>query len=87
MELTLCDRPKEQDQSKLLIAELMTNEVAAAKIKGFSIKYYCDYDENECGCADLLGSFVELVDRGGGYLKTLKHVKCVSYTFTCGLRF
>lgn len=55
----------------------MTNEVAAAKIEGFSIEYCCDDVEQECGCGDLVGSFLELIDRGKGYLRTLKRVKCV----------
>jgi len=76
--LTLCGTPEEQEQSKLLIAELMTNEVAAAKTQAFGIQYFCSYNnEKECKCDDLLGPFVELIDRGAGYLKALKGVKWV----------
>jgi len=76
VKLTLCNTPEEQEQSKLLVAELMTNDVAATRIESFDIVYFCFMDDGiECGCGDLLGPFVELIDRGGGYLKALKHVK------------
>lgn len=77
VKLPLCNAPDELEQSKLLISELMTNEVAAAKIEAFSIDSFCTSDrESGCECSDL-GPFVELIDRGGGYLKALKRVKCV----------
>ena len=61
-----------------MITELMTNEVAAANIESFNVEYFCHMDYGrECECSDFLGPFVELVDRGGGYLKALKHVKWV----------
>lgn len=88
VKLTLCNTPEEQEQSKLLIAELMTNEVAAAKIESFSIKYSCDIENGRvCRCGDLLGPFVGLIDRGGGYLKALKHAKWVSFCVACSRRF
>ena len=76
--LTLSDIPVEQEQSKLLIADLLTNEVAAARIESFTIEYSCPglrYSEEECKCGDFLDPLVELFDRGGDYLKALKHVK------------
>ena len=83
MKLTLCRTPEEQEQSKLLVAELMTNEVAAARIEAFSIAYFCaDDDKRDCGCGDSLGPFVELTRRGGDYLKALEHVEWVSYYIT-----
>ena len=76
MELLICETREEQKRSKLLIAELMTNEVAAARIESFNIEYFCDIeDDGECRCSDLLGPFVGLIGRGGSYLKALKHVK------------
>ena len=79
VKLTLCGAPEEQEQSRLLIAELMTNEVAAANVEAFDIGYfYCvDDDDGGCGCGDMLGTFVELIDRGGSYLKALKRAKWV----------
>jgi hypothetical protein len=86
--LTLCNTPEEQEQSKLLIADLMTNEVAAARIESLNIEYLCPMDdEKECRCGDLLNLLIELIDRGGGYLKALKHVKCVSWHVARSPRF
>lgn len=89
VKLTLCDTPGEQEQAKLLIAELMTNEVAAAKIESFTIEYFCieDEDGRECKCGGLLGPFVELINRGGGYLKALKRVKWVLFHVACSWGF
>lgn len=78
MKLTLSDLPEEQEQSKLLITDLLTNEVAAARIESFTLEYSCPglgYSEEECKCGDFLDPLVELINRGGGYLKALKHVK------------
>lgn len=86
VKFTLCGTPEQQEQSQLLVVELMTNEVAAAEIEAFSIEYYNDGGK-ESGCGDLLGLFVELIDRGGGYLKILKHVKCASCYTTRSPRF
>ena len=80
VKLTLCDTPEEQEQSKLLIAELMTNEVAAAKIESFTIEYFCIIDGvRESRSGDSLSLFVELIDRGGGYLQALNHIKQVLF--------
>jgi hypothetical protein len=74
--LTLCNTPEEQERSKLLIADLVTNEVAAARIESFNIKYFCfDHGETGCGCGDLTDSFAELISRGGDYLKVLGRVR------------
>jgi len=79
VKLKLCASPEEQEQSKLLIAELMTNDVAAAKIEMFDVEYFCVYkDEEGCGCGGLLGPFTELIDRGGAYLKALRQLRWVS---------
>lgn len=76
MKLNLCTTPEEQEQSRLLIAELMTNEVAAAKIEVFNVDYFCVVEEEGgCGCGGSLRPFTELIDRGGGYLKALKQLK------------
>jgi hypothetical protein len=79
VKLTLCGEFEEQEQSKLLIAELTANEVAAANVEAFDIGYFNCVDDNDrdCRCGDTLGSFVELIDRGGSYLKALKRVKWV----------
>jgi hypothetical protein len=78
VELTLCGVSEEQEQSRLLIAELMANEVAAANIETLSIKYSCIVrGGRDCRCSDSLGTFVELIDRGGSYLKALGHVKWI----------
>ena len=73
--LTLCRTPEEQERSKLLIADLMTNEVAAARIESFNIEYFCFDRKTDCGCGGLLDSFVELIGRGGDYLKVLGRVR------------
>ena len=87
VKLELCTSPEEQEQSKLLIAELMTNDVAAAKIEMFDVEYFCLYeDEGGCGCGDLLSPFTELIDRGGSYLKALKRLRCVCHV-ACSPRF
>jgi hypothetical protein len=78
VKLTLSDIPKEQEQSKLLIAELLTNEAAAAAVESFSIEHFCTdsmYSGKECKCGDFLDPLIELINRGGGYLKALKRVK------------
>jgi hypothetical protein len=78
VKLTLCGAPEEQEKSRLLIAELMTNEVAAANAETFNIKYSSIvHGGRDCRCSDSLGTFVELIDRGGSYLKALKRVKSV----------
>ena len=41
VKLKLSDIPEEQEPSKLLIADLLTNEVAAARIESFAIEYSC----------------------------------------------
>jgi len=88
VKLTLCATPEEQGHSKLLMAELMTNEVAAAKIESFTVEYFDIIDgERECESDDLLDPFVELIDRGGDYLQALNHVKWVSFRITCSQRF
>ena len=74
-----------------MIAELMTNDVAAAKIEMFDVEYFCVYedvyeDEGGCGCGDLLSPFTELIDRGPGYLKVLKQLRWVYHT-ACGPMF
>ena len=78
VKLTLSDIPEEQEQSKLLIAGLLTNEVAAARIESFSIEYFCTNildGGKKCKCGDFLDPFIELINRGGDYLKALKCVK------------
>ena len=76
VELKLCGASEEQEQSRLLIAELMTNEVVAANMETFNIKYSCIVrGGRDCRCSDSLGTSVELTDRGGSYLKALEHVK------------
>lgn len=88
VKLTLCTTHEQQEKSKLLIAELMTNEIAAAKIEAFSIEYFRAYDDGEgYECGDSLGSFVELIDRGGGYLKTLKQLRWALCHVACSPRF
>lgn len=90
VKLTLSDIPEEQEQSRLLIADLLTNEVAAARIESFSIEYLCTgmmYGGEECKCGDFLDLFVNLINRGGDYLKALKRVKWVLYHTTYGPRF
>ena len=78
VKLTLCGESEEQEQSKLLIAELTANEVAAANVEAFDIGYFnCVDGGRDCRCGDTLGTFVELIDRGGSYLKALKRVKWV----------
>jgi len=78
VELTICNTPGEQEQSRLLITDLMTNEVAAAKIESFTIEYFCVIgDGRECECGSLLDPLVGLINRGKGYLKALKRVKWV----------
>ena len=75
-ELKLCGASEEQEQSRLLIAELMTNEVVAANIETFNIKYSrIVRGGRDRRCSDSLGTFVEFIDRGGSYLKVLEHVK------------
>lgn len=78
VKLTLSDIPEEQLRSRLLIADLLTNEVAAARIESFTIEYFCPDitdDGKECNCCDPLDPFIELINRGGDYLKALKHVR------------
>jgi len=87
VKLTLCGTPKEQGHSKLLMAELMTNEVAAAKIESFTVEYFDIDCGRECESDDFLGPFVELIDRGGGYLQALNHLKWVSFRIACSQRF
>jgi len=88
VKLALCGAPEEQGHSKLLMAELMTNEVAAAKIESFTVEYFNIIDGGrECESDDLLGLFVELIDRGGGYLQALNHVKWVSFRIARSQRF
>ena len=82
MKLKLCTSPEEQEQSKLLIAELMTNEVAAAEIEVFNV----DEDGGGYGCGDLLSTLTELIGRGGSYLKALKQLRCVCH-IACSPRF
>jgi len=73
VKFTLCNTPEEQEQSTLLITELMTKDVAAARVESFNIKYFCFMDDGrECRCGDLLGPFVKLIDRGGGLPKGLE---------------
>jgi len=80
VKLKLCASPEEQEQSKLLIAELMTNDVAAGKIEMFDVEYFCVHeDEGGCGCDGLQSPFTELIDRGGGYLKALKQLRWVCH--------
>lgn len=90
VQLTLCNtyEGQEQEQSRLLIADLMTNEAAAANIESFIIEYFCAaYDGEECECSDLLGPLVELIDRGGSHFKVLKQVKWVSFHDAYSRRF
>lgn len=88
VKLVLCDTPEEQELSKLLIVELMTNEVAAAKIESFIIEYFRSIDdERESRSRNLLGPFVELVDHGGGYLLALNHIKWVIFRIARSQRF
>lgn len=88
VKLALCETPEEQKMSKLLIAELMTNEVAAAKIESFNIEYFHVFSGGkECGGDDLVGPFVGLLNRGGSYLKALKHLKWVLHRIYRSWRF
>lgn len=90
VELTLSDIPEEQEQSKLLVSDLLTNEVAAARIESFSIDYSCFHITDgggSCGCGDFLDPFIELINRGRGYLKVLKRVKWVLYHIFRSQRF
>lgn len=78
VKLTICDNPVEQEQSRLLIADLMTNEVAAARVESFTIECLCDFDDDkECRCGGLLYLFTELIGRGESHLKALKRIKWV----------
>lgn len=87
VKLTLCGTPEEQEHSKLLMAEVMTNEVAAVKIESFTVEYFDTDCGRECESDDLLGPFIELIDRGGGYLQALNHVEWVSFCIACSRRF
>lgn len=66
VKLAICDTPEEQERSRQLIAELITNEVASVRIETFDIAYLCTVDGEEgCECGDLLGPFPNLINRGG----------------------
>lgn len=80
VELVISNIPKEQEQSESLVAELLTNEVAAARIESFTIEYSCldiMYGGEGWKCSDSLDTFMELINRGGEYFKALNHIKYV----------
>ena len=61
---------------KKLIAEFARNGAAAAEIEEFDLKLDCDRRmEDVCKTGDALDDFVELTNRGSGYLNSLKRVR------------
>ena len=67
--------PESNAHAKKLIAELMTNGVAAAGIAEFELELECDHPtEEHCKTGDAFGDFIKLIDRGSNYLSSLKRI-------------
>lgn len=75
MDITFSPVPESNARTKKLIAELMANDVAAAGIEEFNLELECDHRaEKSCKTGDALDDFIELINRGGDYLKLLKRI-------------
>ena len=65
--------PESNARTKKFIAELMTNDAAAAGIEEFNLELECDHHtEKFCETGDALDDFIKLIDRGSDYLRSLK---------------
>ena len=76
MDIKFSPVPESNARAKALIAEYMTNSVAAAEIEEFNLEFDCDGDpmEDACETGDAHDDFIKLVGRGSDYLRSLKHV-------------
>jgi hypothetical protein len=75
VDITFSPVPESNARTKTLIAELMTNGVAAAEIEEFNLELDCNYRmEGICKTGVALDDFTKLIDRGNDYLRSLKRV-------------
>ena len=76
MEIKFSPLPKSNAHAKALIAEYMTNSVAAAEIEEFNLEFDCDGDpiEDTCEPGDALDDFIKLIGCGSDYLRSLRRV-------------
>lgn len=75
VDMTFSPVPESNARTKTLIAEFMTNDIAAAGIEEFGLELECDPDTETrrfCKTGDALDDFIKLIDRGNNYLRSLK---------------
>jgi len=75
VDITFSPAPESNARAKNIIAELMTNGVAAAGIAEFDLELECDHHtEKYCKTGDALDDFTKLIARGSNYLRSLKRI-------------